>query len=321
MTGWPEEARVEMAEWIEDLRRRKDLRHQKRDARSRIITNRSQGWVSVPVRRLADYPGPKCTHSVRDFLPLEQIEKMPTLSATWDEELARLLEDAWDQDHGVAEADSSAGFANCLADDWDWERIDAAARCRVGHRFPGRKHASVVAIVIGAGHDLEDAFFQVHPRASCAAVAILWKSWQIQQHIARFCFRLVKSETARALVGGDEPAGEVERARWFVLDQLAALAVMHNDTGCKVANSADQLPSHPAPGVSPRVRFRGKNDELENIRRLVRQMRSERASHREICERLGTHPRPLHALWKNLPWPQAYKQYPRSVAKWLSSCK
>jgi hypothetical protein len=67
MMGWPEEARVEMAEWIENLRR------QKRDAQSRIITNRRQGWVSVPVRRLADYPGSKCARSVRDFLPLGQI--------------------------------------------------------------------------------------------------------------------------------------------------------------------------------------------------------------------------------------------------------
>jgi hypothetical protein len=60
--------------------------------------------------------------------------------------------------------------------------------------------------VIGAAYDLEEALFQVHPAASCAAVATFWKSWQIEQHVTSFCARLVTSETARALVAGD-PAG------------------------------------------------------------------------------------------------------------------
>jgi hypothetical protein len=218
LTGWPEEARVEMVKHLEGLR------HTKRETKSRISTNRSQGWVAVPVRPLADYPGSKCTHSLRDFLPLEQIGEMSKLSATADDELARLVEDAWDRVHGVPEADSSAGFANCLADDWAWERIDADARRRVGHRYSGRKHASIAAVVIGAAYDLEEALFQVHPGASCAAGAIFWKSWQIEQYLTSFCARLVTSETARALAGAGDTAGEVERARWFLLGQLNAFA-------------------------------------------------------------------------------------------------
>jgi len=88
---------------------------------------------------------------------------------------------------------------------------------------------------------MEDALFQVHPTASCAAVAMFCKSWQIQQHIGRFCASLVKSDTAQALVGGDEAAEEVERARWFVLSQLKAFAATTNPFELLVDLIADRV--------------------------------------------------------------------------------
>jgi hypothetical protein len=204
---------------------------------------------------------------------------MPTLSATADDELARPVEDAWDQFQGVAEAESSAGFACCLADDSHWDGIEADARRRVGHRYPGRKHASIAAIVIGAAYDLEDALFQVHPAASCAAVAIFWKSWQIQQHIARFCARLVKSETARELVGGGDPAGEIERARWFVLGQLGAFAAMLGPAVKAEVPACDQervkVPTPTVPNPNAAEALAAKTQDQESSATTRRRARAE----------------------------------------------
>lgn len=64
---------------------------------------------------------------------------------------------------------------------------------------------------------------------------------------------------------------------------------------------------------------RKKDDQLEVTRKLVRQMRRERLTHKEICDRLGNHPRPVRAAWKDLPWPKAYRQHTSAVKKWISN--
>jgi hypothetical protein len=125
---------------------------------------------------------------------------------------------------------------------------------------------------------------------------------------------------------GDMIAGHVVPA-----DQAVTHRLSH--TACRAADPADQLAPEevsgpelprgtpaPAPRNITRSPLREKNYQLENTRELVRQMRAEGNRHQEICNRLGNHPRPPHAAWRDLPWPQAFRKHHRAVAKWLSTC-
>jgi hypothetical protein len=63
------------------------------------------------------------------------------------------------------------------------------------------------------------------------------------------------------------------------------------------------------------------NDELQQVKIWIRQMRSEKLTHREICERLGDRPRPPRATWRFLPsWLAAYDdpKYREDVRTWIS---
>jgi hypothetical protein len=51
---------------------------------------------------------------------------------------------------------------------------------------------------------------------------------------------------------------------------------------------------------------------------LIRQLMDEGLSHRQICRRLADSPRPPHAAWRDLPWPEAFKRHPNSVRAWIS---
>jgi hypothetical protein len=64
-------------------------------------------------------------------------------------------------------------------------------------------------------------------------------------------------------------------------------------------------------------KFRG---EIEAVRILARTMLAEKASHREVCSRLGDMPRPPQSTWRHLPWDKAYRdpQYRSAVRRWLS---
>jgi uncharacterized protein with von Willebrand factor type A (vWA) domain len=109
--------------------------------------------------------------------------------------------------------------------------------------------------------------------------------------------------------------------QFFKISTSMEWALLNCNEATDVNNQPTPGPStHQANSKAKSSRFRRKDDELENIRQLVRQMRAERASHREICERLNNSPRPPHAAWRNLPWPQAYRKHTSSVAKWISDC-
>lgn len=82
--------------------------------------------------------------------------------------------------------------------------------------------------------------------------------------------------------------------------------------------------SHDGTGGGRPKQHRQKNHVLETTRPLLRQMRKEKYSQQDMCRRLGNSPRPVHAEWRDLPWPDAYKnkKYTNSVKKWLSNaCK
>ncbi len=67
-------------------------------------------------------------------------------------------------------------------------------------------------------------------------------------------------------------------------------------------------------GARPRRRDPG----IQQIKRRVRQLRSEGLSDKDICGRLGDSPRPPRAAWRDCTWPVAYQRHTPAVAKWLS---
>ena len=60
------------------------------------------------------------------------------------------------------------------------------------------------------------------------------------------------------------------------------------------------------------------DDGMEQTKFLIRELRAEGLSHLEICRRLGSRPRPPHAAWRDLTWPDAFMKYPNPVRAWIS---
>lgn len=58
--------------------------------------------------------------------------------------------------------------------------------------------------------------------------------------------------------------------------------------------------------------------ELANVKEQIREMRGSNLTHRQICARLKNQPRPPHAAWRDLSWPEALKKHPGAVKKWIS---
>jgi transcriptional regulator with XRE-family HTH domain len=178
----------------------------------RPIRNEDQGWQGpVPVIRITDYRGPGCNRTLRDFLPAEAVGSMPALKT--DEEIDRVLEGR------------SADYSCYLNADSRFDELEADAWRRVGHEYSGRCYRNIGEIIVRAIHDVEAAFQKFHTDVTCAAVAAFWRSWQVRRHIAEFCSRLAKSDTARVLAGNPfDAAEEAERARVHLCRQLAAFA-------------------------------------------------------------------------------------------------
>ena len=184
------------------------------------VTNRDQGWKDpVPIRRAADYSGPKCDRMVRNFLTVSRIGPMPTSNV--EEEIGRALEGR------------SGDFTCCLGEDWRFKEIEADAWRRPEHEYAGNRHDSIAEIVVHAVHDVETAFLRLHPKASCAAIVDFWRSWQVQRHIAYFCGKLAESSTARMIAA--DTSEQVERARIYTYRQLDVFAHEVLDGGASPA--------------------------------------------------------------------------------------
>ena len=81
----------------------------------RRIRNRDQGWDDpVPIRRWADYSGPKCDRRVRDFLPIDAVGPLPAFNV--DEEIERALEDRFGD--YTCYLDDDCGFSEIERDAW-----------------------------------------------------------------------------------------------------------------------------------------------------------------------------------------------------------
>jgi hypothetical protein len=103
------------------------------------------------------------------------------------------------------------------------------------------------------------------------------------------------------------------------IEQLKALWLMRiRAEQARAIAEAQRQPQARKTAISRRRR--GKDPQLESLRRRVREMHVARLSQREMCERLSGISPPPGAQWRNLSWPIAYrdKRYGPSVRKWLS---
>ena len=76
----------------------------------------------------------------------------------------------------------------------------------------------------------------------------------------------------------------------------------------------------PAPKRRRRKPPKTNDDPLAQVRDLIRKMKKERASQKDMVARLGTMPRPLRTAWRHLPWDKAFydPQFSSAVKRWIS---
>jgi hypothetical protein len=82
-----------------------------------------------------------------------------------------------------------------------------------------------------------------------------------------------------------------------------------------------QAPMVAAAATATRKRqspIRTLNEQVTGIRLLVKKLKAEGLSHRQMCDRLANSARPPQSRWKDLSWPMAYKKQTKSVKRWLS---
>lgn len=194
------------------------------ESAAKRFLKKTRGWGKlVPFSRKADDAGPECPRTLRKFLSAAAVDFAPPL--TYDEAFDLFIEMGGPDD-----------FTCYLDDDWCFKEIDADARMRGGHQI--RPDLSIAEIVVGALYDLEDAFQYRHPRASCRAVADFWCSWQIQQHVADYCFKLGGSSVAARLAS--DPVASANEARELVYRRLGAFA--HELSHTLIHPVADTMP-------------------------------------------------------------------------------
>lgn len=145
---------------------------------------------------------------MQDFFPLSELAEVPR--QTSDEILERVF------------AGTFPDYTCALSKDWRFDEIERDATRRVGHEFEGRKHGSIAEIVLKALYDLERSLRVFHPKLSCDAVAAFWTSWEVQHHIAIFCHRVERSDTARKL--SRDPQKDAGDACNLMYVQLAVYA-------------------------------------------------------------------------------------------------
>ena len=74
------------------------------------------------------------------------------------------------------------------------------------------------------------------------------------------------------------------------------------------AGSGSRRKNDSAPATQKRREYRQQDeDDLAQVRVLVRRMHAEGRTHSQMCDQLGNMPRPPMAKWKNLTWPAAFR--------------
>jgi hypothetical protein len=110
----------------------------------------------------------------------------------------------------------------------------------------------------------------------------------------------------------DEIARYYTNLEWWVSDVGLNMAIVAPSIAEHVP-TFDELMGH-----RKRRKRRRVDPVVQQIKTRVKKLRAERRSYEDICGRLGDSARPPRAVWKDLTWPNAYRQHTKAVTKWLS---
>lgn len=182
----------------------------------------NQGFQKpVPISMPAEESGP-AAKSLSAFLPLSSIGRwIPKFDL--NNELSRALD-----------GNRLSPAIRCyLGRGWRFDEIEADTWKRCGHEYAGLAHKSIGEIIVKALYDLDISLGRFHPKLSNYARADFWRSWQVDDHIARFCGMLAQSEEAAALAR-EGIWDETNRAREWVSLQLELYAAELKDTSRSV---------------------------------------------------------------------------------------
>ena len=202
----------------------------------------SQGFqkpvpISVPAQESAQAAKPLST-----FLPLSSIGRWAP-KFDMNDELARLLD-------GTRVSPRVRCY---LSPAWRFEQMEADSWKRSGHEYAGLAHRSIAEIIVKALYDLEGSLDQLHPQLSNSARADFWRSWQIDDHLARFCSMVARSGEAEALARESFcVVNEVNQARNWVYLQLELYATDLRATSPSVP-AAEPSREEPSPQVLDKV--------------------------------------------------------------------
>ena len=83
---------------------------------------------------------------------------------------------------------------------------------------------------------------------------------------------------------------------------------------------ATQVPPAPATKTTRGGKQMRSNARIERVKLEIRQLHEVGSTQKQICERLGNSPRPENAAWRELTWPDAFRNlsYRAAVKSWIS---
>jgi len=81
-----------------------------------------------------------------------------------------------------------------------------------------------------------------------------------------------------------------------------------------------RTPLVPATKQSRRGKQARSNAAIEDVKRQIRELYKAGYTQQQICGRLGKSPRPMNAAWRELAWPDAFRnpKYRAAVKSWIS---
>ena len=191
---------------------------------------KENGWKGpISVCQVAEYLGPKCLQTLREFYPIEEVGVIA--KEPFKEGVRSALEGR------------SVDCTCYLAKDWLFDEIETHTKRGSSYLF-NFGNLSVGHVILKSLYALDDAFRKFHPNASCRAVADFWRSFQVHRHLAQFGGRLVESEITRDHPMAFKADEEVKNAVTRALRQLAAFA--H-----EVTDEFHQSPAAIGPATEP----------------------------------------------------------------------
>ena len=226
-----------------------------------------RGWIEEPLEVVSLQ---SCVGSifqgkrVLEWLPRDQIAAPQVLTS--EAVTARLVE------VGLQEIGGETAWPACCLDvDWRFAEIEREARTLPGHNYVWKKHSSLRDVVWNMLGDFDAVMATRHPNATISALAHFCRSWQLYEHVMRFCAeKLADSVAAGAFPFGWENSSE---AGQFALRQLcsyaSAISMAPDETNGEPAAKVPEEVVESIPNSGSQGRRRGPKPDYDTPARVA----------------------------------------------------